>query len=72
MFFNKKKEEVLSPKVVLVILDGWGKGKNDLSNPLAEAHLPTIQYLEENYPSGSLQASGIAIGLPLGEVGNSE
>ncbi|MBI5421290.1 MAG: 2,3-bisphosphoglycerate-independent phosphoglycerate mutase [Parcubacteria group bacterium] len=72
MFFNKKKEDVLSPKVVLVILDGWGRGKNDLSNPLAEAHLPTIQYLEENYPSGSLQASGIAIGLPWGEVGNSE
>jgi len=72
MFFQKKKEEVINPKVLLVILDGWGRGKNDLSNPLAEAHLPTIQYLEENYPSGSLQASGIAIGLPWGEVGNSE
>lgn len=59
-------------KVILVILDGWGRGKNDLSNPLTEANLPTIQYLEENYPTGSLQASGIAIGLPWGEVGNSE
>ncbi|MDE1970012.1 MAG: 2,3-bisphosphoglycerate-independent phosphoglycerate mutase [Patescibacteria group bacterium] len=57
---------------ILVILDGWGRGPHDLSNPLAEAHLPTINYLEAHYPSGSLQASGIAVGLPWGEVGNSE
>ncbi len=71
MFFQTQKKTE-TQRVVLIILDGWGRGKQDLSNPLAEAHLPTIQYLEDNYPSGSLQASGIAIGLPWGDVGNSE
>lgn len=57
---------------VLVILDGWGIGKDDQTNPIFIAQPPTFKWLAENYPVTSLQASGIAVGLPWGEVGNSE
>ena len=58
--------------VVLVVLDGWGIGRNDESNPIYVVKPPTFEHLEATYPVTSLQASGIAIGLPWGEVGNSE
>jgi 2,3-bisphosphoglycerate-independent phosphoglycerate mutase len=57
---------------VLVVLDGWGIGKNNYTNPVFMAQPTTFKWLEENYPVTSLQASGIAVGLPWGEVGNSE
>jgi 2,3-bisphosphoglycerate-independent phosphoglycerate mutase len=57
---------------VLVVLDGWGIGRHDESNPIYIAKPPTFAWLAENYPMTSLQASGIAVGLPWGEVGNSE
>ncbi|MEK7193964.1 MAG: 2,3-bisphosphoglycerate-independent phosphoglycerate mutase [Patescibacteria group bacterium] len=58
--------------VVLVILDGWGIGKQDRLNPIYAADLKNIGYIKANFPSGALQASGIAVGLPWGEEGNSE
>lgn len=58
--------------VILVVLDGWGLGKNDKGNAIAQAHLPTIDKLNQFYPHAALQASGISVGLPWGEVGNSE
>ncbi len=58
--------------VVLVILDGWGIGHNDESNPVYIVKPKIFQELEKGYPVTSLQASGIAVGLPWGEVGNSE
>mgnify|MGYP002386582070 CR=1 FL=1 len=58
--------------IVLIILDGWGIGKNSKSNVLSRAKLPTIKKLNEFYPHTSLQASGISVGLPWGECGNSE
>ncbi len=57
---------------VLIVLDGWGIGRNDQTNPLFIAKPPTFEWLAQNYPVTSLQASGIAVGLPWGEVGNSE
>jgi 2,3-bisphosphoglycerate-independent phosphoglycerate mutase len=57
---------------VLVVLDGWGIGKQDETNPLATVNPPAFARLAEEYPFTSLAASGIAIGLPWGEVGNSE
>ncbi len=57
---------------VLIILDGWGIGKNDESDPIYVAKPPTFARLAAEYPVTSLQASGIAVGLPWGEVGNSE
>lgn len=57
---------------VLAILDGWGIGKDDASNPIAQVKPKTIEYLKTHYLAGALQSSGIAVGLPWNEVGNSE
>ncbi len=57
---------------VLIILDGWGIGANNESNPIYIVKPQTFEWLAKNYPVTSLQASGIAVGLPWGEVGNSE
>ncbi len=56
----------------LVILDGWGFGRADESNPIHQAQLNTFKFIEENFPYGALQASGISIGMPWDEEGNSE
>lgn len=58
--------------VALIVLDGWGIGREDASNPIHVVQPKTISFIENNFPSGSLQASGIAVGLPWGEEGNSE
>jgi len=58
--------------VVLIVLDGWGIGRKDAGNPIYVANPETLFSLEKDYPTTSLQASGIAVGLPWGEVGNSE
>lgn len=58
--------------VLLVILDGYGIGAKNSSNPIYTATPKHIQYIKEHFPSGALQASGIAVGLPWEEEGNSE
>lgn len=58
--------------LVLIVLDGWGIGTRDGGNPLSRAKLPTFEKIAAAYPVTSLEASGIAVGLPWGEVGNSE
>ncbi len=58
--------------LILLILDGWGIGKNDETNPIFQVQPKNINYLKANYPYAVLQASGIAVGLPWGEEGNSE
>ncbi len=58
--------------IVLVILDGWGIGKADESNPIHVVNPQNINYLKANFPFGALQASGISVGLPWREEGNSE
>jgi 2,3-bisphosphoglycerate-independent phosphoglycerate mutase len=58
--------------VVLIVLDGWGIGANNQSNPLFIAKPQTFEWMAANYPVTSLQASGISVGLPWGEIGNSE
>jgi 2,3-bisphosphoglycerate-independent phosphoglycerate mutase len=58
--------------VVLVVLDGYGISPITQGNAIAQARKPTFDYLEKHYPTISLQASGIAVGLPWGETGNSE
>ncbi|TSC52007.1 MAG: 2,3-bisphosphoglycerate-independent phosphoglycerate mutase [Parcubacteria group bacterium LiPW_41] len=58
--------------IVLAILDGWGIGSFDESNPIYASHPKNILEIEKNFPSGALQASGISVGLPWEEEGNSE
>lgn len=59
-------------KVMLMILDGWGFGKHDHSNAVEASNTPFINSLLQNYPNSRLQASGEAVGLPEGQMGNSE
>jgi 2,3-bisphosphoglycerate-independent phosphoglycerate mutase len=58
--------------VVLAVLDGWGLSNTTQGNPIREATLPTFEKLNRFYPMTSLQASGIAVGLPWNTPGNSE
>src|SRR3989338_4481522 len=58
--------------LVLISLDGFGISPIDEKNPIAMAHKPVMDDLLAHYPYGILDASGIAVGLPWGEVGNSE
>ncbi|MBL8030367.1 MAG: 2,3-bisphosphoglycerate-independent phosphoglycerate mutase [Candidatus Doudnabacteria bacterium] len=59
-------------KVVLVILDGFGVAGPSTGNAVLRARIPTLNSLVNNYPSTTLQASGPLVGLPWGQMGNSE
>ncbi|MFH1173355.1 MAG: 2,3-bisphosphoglycerate-independent phosphoglycerate mutase [bacterium] len=59
-------------QIVLVILDGWGVAEPVDSNAVWRAKTPYLDDLIANYPAMLLQASGLSVGLPWGEVGNSE
>lgn len=59
-------------KVALLILDGLGYGKNDSSNAVLAADTPFLDHLLSTYPNSTLEASGEAVGLPAGQMGNSE
>ena len=59
-------------RVLLLILDGWGIGKNDRTNPIWLALTPVWDHLPERYPCARLQAAGEAAGLRPGKPGNSE
>lgn len=59
-------------KVFLMILDGWGEGANDHSNVIASVGAEYIESLRAKYPVSLLQACGSAVGLPDGQMGNSE
>lgn len=58
--------------VILAILDGWGVAPPSKSNAISQAKTPVMDSLISGYPSMTLQASGQAVGLPWGEMGNSE
>lgn len=58
--------------VVLAVLDGWGIGEENEGNPIHVAKPPRLSALRLGFPLCALQASGIAVGLPWGEEGNSE
>ena len=59
-------------KVIFIVLDGWGFSLQEQGNAIAKASLPTLDYIQGHYPSCLLKASGISVGLPWGEPGNSE
>ncbi|HYH12568.1 MAG TPA: 2,3-bisphosphoglycerate-independent phosphoglycerate mutase, partial [Thermomicrobiales bacterium] len=60
------------PPVLLVILDGWGIGEPVDSNAIYSAATPTMDRLMETYPNTTLRCSGEDVGLPEGQMGNSE
>jgi 2,3-bisphosphoglycerate-independent phosphoglycerate mutase len=60
------------PPLVLAILDGWGLRDDVHGNAIASADLPNWHRMLERYPYTALEASGEAVGLPAGVMGNSE
>ncbi len=55
-----------------MILDGWGIATNKNVSAVDQANTPFVDSLYERYPHSKLQASGLAVGLPEGQMGNSE
>ncbi len=62
----------ITKPVVLVILDGWGIAPPSIGNAIILAKTPNYDNFIANYPAFTLQASGESVGLPWGEMGNSE
>jgi len=57
---------------VLMILDGWGYREETSSNAIHQANTPVLDNLKANYPNMLIDTSGMAVGLPEGQMGNSE
>lgn len=62
----------MQKRVLLMILDGWGLGHDPKVSAIAQAKTPYINSLYQKYPHSKLEASGLAVGLPAGQMGNSE
>ncbi len=62
----------MTKPVMLIILDGWGIGKEYEGNAIYLANTPNYDRLIMDYPNTKLEASGLAVGLPEGQMGNSE
>ena len=62
----------MSKQVLLVILDGWGIAQNTTVSAVDTARTPFFHELLQRFPHSTLQASGEAVGLPEGQMGNSE
>ncbi|HZI25698.1 MAG TPA: 2,3-bisphosphoglycerate-independent phosphoglycerate mutase [Chryseolinea sp.] len=62
----------MNKKVLLMILDGWGIATNKAVSAIDQAKTPFINSLYSQYSHSKLEASGLAVGLPLGQMGNSE
>lgn len=62
----------MSKKVALLILDGWGHGDHTKSDGIFNANTPFVDSLEKNYPNAELLTDGEHVGLPAGQMGNSE
>jgi 2,3-bisphosphoglycerate-independent phosphoglycerate mutase len=58
--------------IVLVVLDGFGIGRDPAADAIAAAPMPVWRSLWRDWPHATLEASGIAVGLPVGQMGNSE
>ncbi|WP_185286369.1 2,3-bisphosphoglycerate-independent phosphoglycerate mutase [Chryseobacterium indologenes] len=62
----------MSKKAILAILDGWGLGTNPDVSAIDKANTPFIDSCFKQFPHTTLEASGLAVGLPEGQMGNSE
>jgi 2,3-bisphosphoglycerate-independent phosphoglycerate mutase len=62
----------MNKKVILMILDGWGKSPDPKVSAIDNAQTPFIDALYTKYPSASLRTDGLHVGLPEGQMGNSE
>ena len=62
----------MNKKVILMILDGWGKSPDPKVSAIDNADIPFINTLYTKYPSAQLRTDGLNVGLPEGQMGNSE
>lgn len=62
----------MNKKVILMILDGWGKSPDPKVSAIDNANTPFIDALYTQYPNASLRTDGLHVGLPEGQMGNSE
>ncbi len=62
----------MSKKVILVIMDGWGLGKVKHADAIQNANVPFVSSLYQKYPNTTLLTCGEVVGLPDGQMGNSE
>ncbi|MCK5400682.1 MAG: 2,3-bisphosphoglycerate-independent phosphoglycerate mutase [Flavobacteriaceae bacterium] len=62
----------MNKKVILMILDGWGKSPDPKVSAIDQANTPFIDSLYTKYPNASLRTDGLNVGLPEGQMGNSE
>ncbi|MCM1005188.1 MAG: 2,3-bisphosphoglycerate-independent phosphoglycerate mutase [Prevotella sp.] len=62
----------MSHKAILIILDGWGIGDHKKDDAIYNTPTPFIDSMMQKYPNSRLQASGEDVGLPAGQMGNSE
>ncbi len=62
----------MNKRVLLMILDGWGLGTDPKVSAIAQASTPFMDRVWQGYPHSKLDASGLAVGLPEGQMGNSE
>ena len=59
-------------KIILIIMDGWGLGQVKSADAIQNANVPFVQSLYSRYPNTTLVTCGEAVGLPEGQMGNSE
>ncbi len=62
----------MNKKVILMILDGWGKSPDPKVSAIDNANVPFINSLYAKYPNAQLRTDGLNVGLPEGQMGNSE
>lgn len=62
----------MNKKVILMILDGWGKSPDPKVSAIDNANTPFVDSLYQNYPNANLLTDGMNVGLPEGQMGNSE
>jgi len=70
---KENSSDKMKKPILLCILDGWGIGDDlDPHNAIAQANTPNYDRFLKEYPSSKLETSGLAVGLPEGQIGNSE
>src|SRR3954463_1519240 len=62
----------MNKKVILMILDGWGKSPDPKVSAIDNANVPFINSLYKKYANAQLRTDGLNVGLPEGQMGNSE
>ena len=69
---NRTLNDISDRRVLLLIVDGWGYNENVEGNLIAQADTPNMDKIFSEFPMTLLEASGEAVGMPKGTVGNSE